>query len=41
MTIQEKFNLSSITPSDINEHIETLYNLAKECEHIRLRHSES
>lgn len=34
MTIQEKFNLSSVTPSDINEHIETLYNLAKECEHI-------
>jgi hypothetical protein len=34
MTIQEKFNQASITPSDINEHMGTLYNLAKECEHI-------
>lgn len=34
MTIQEQFNLAKITPSDINEHIDTLYNLAKECEHI-------
>lgn len=32
--IKEKFNLSSVTPSDINEHIDTLYNLAKECSHI-------
>ena len=34
MTIQENFNLASVTPSDINEHMGTLYNLAKECEHI-------
>jgi len=32
--IKQNYNLACITPSDINEHMETLYNLAKECEHI-------
>ncbi len=28
------YNLARLIPSDINEHIETLYNYAKECNHI-------
>jgi len=34
MIIQLKYDLAKSTPSDINEHLETLYNLAKECNHI-------
>jgi hypothetical protein len=32
--ILEKYNEHKNTPSDINEHLETLYNLGKECSHI-------
>lgn len=32
--IQHNYNRSSTTPSDINEHIPTLYKYAKECDHI-------
>ena len=32
--IKEKFELAKSTPSDINEHLDTLYELAKECNHI-------
>ena len=32
--INENFIKAKKTPSDINEHIDTLYNLAKECSHI-------
>jgi len=32
--ILEIYNLHKSTPSDINEHLETLYNLGKECSHI-------
>lgn len=32
--INENFIKAKKTPSDINEHIDTLYNLALECEHI-------
>jgi len=32
--ILEKYNQHKITDSDINEHLETLYNLGKECSHI-------
>ena len=32
--IKQNFELAKSNPSDINEHIETLYNLAKECSHI-------
>ena len=32
--IKENYELAKNTPSDINEHIDTLYNLAKECSHI-------
>jgi hypothetical protein len=32
--ILEKYNQHKNTPSDINEHLETLYNLGKECSHI-------
>lgn len=32
--IKKNFELAISTPSDINEHINTLYNLAKECNHI-------
>jgi hypothetical protein len=32
--ILEKYNKHKNTPSDINEHLETLYNLGKECSHI-------
>lgn len=32
--INQNFNLAKSTPSDIHEHIDTLYNLAKECNHI-------
>lgn len=32
--IKQNYNLASITLSDINEHMDTLYNLAKECSHI-------
>ena len=32
--IKEQFELAKSTPSDINQHIDTLYNLAKECSHI-------
>lgn len=34
MTIEQHYNDAMYTPSDINEHIDTLYNLAKECSHI-------
>lgn len=34
MQIIDKYNQAKNTPSDINEHVETLYNLAKECNHI-------
>jgi hypothetical protein len=33
-SIEEKYNAQRTTKSDINEHIETLYNLSKECSHI-------
>lgn len=32
--ILAKYNLHKNTPSDINEHLETLLNLGKECSHI-------
>jgi len=32
--ILEIYNLHKSTTSDINEHLETLYNLGKECSHI-------
>jgi hypothetical protein len=32
--IKQNFELAKSNPSDINEHIDALYNLAKECEHI-------
>jgi hypothetical protein len=32
--ILEKYNQHKNTPSDINEHLETLYNLGRECSHI-------
>jgi hypothetical protein len=32
--ILEKYNQHKSTYSDINEHLETLYNLGKECSHI-------
>ena len=32
--ILEKYNEHKNTPSDINEHLETLYNLGRECSHI-------
>jgi hypothetical protein len=32
--ILEKYNHHKNTPSDINEHLETLYNLGQECSHI-------
>jgi len=32
--ILAKYNLHKSTSSDINEHLETLYNLGKECSHI-------
>ena len=32
--ILEKYNEHKNTPSDINEHLETLYNLGIECSHI-------
>ena len=32
--IKQNYELAKNTPSDINEHIDTLYNLAKECSHI-------
>jgi len=32
--IKEKFELAKSTPSDINEHLYTLHELAKECNHI-------
>jgi hypothetical protein len=32
--ILEKYNEHKNNPSDINEHLETLYNLGKECSHI-------
>lgn len=32
--INQNFNLAKSTPSDIHEHIDTLYNLAKECNSI-------
>lgn len=34
MVISEKYNLKCCEPSDINEHIPTLYNYALECSHI-------
>jgi len=34
MTIEQHYNNAMYTSSDINEHIDTLYNLAKECSHI-------
>jgi hypothetical protein len=34
MTITDHYNQRKNTPSDINEHIETLKNYATECEHI-------
>jgi hypothetical protein len=34
MTINEKYEWAKNTPSDIHEHVETLYNLAKECSTI-------
>lgn len=33
-SIKEQFELARNTPGDINEHIDTLYNLAQECSHI-------
>ena len=32
--IKKKYELAKSTHSDINEHIDTLYNLANECSHI-------
>jgi hypothetical protein len=32
--IREKYNLHKIVPSDIYEHIETLYQYGKQCKHI-------
>lgn len=32
--IEERYNVQRTSKSDINEHIETLYNLSKECSHI-------
>lgn len=32
--IKNKFDKAKETPSDINEHLDTLYNLAKSCNHI-------
>jgi hypothetical protein len=32
--INQKFSEAKQTPSDINEHIDTLYKLSKECDHI-------
>lgn len=34
MTIQQRFDNAKNTPSDIFEHMDTLFNLAKECSHI-------
>lgn len=34
MTINEKYEWAKNTPSDVFEHVETLYNLAKECSYI-------
>lgn len=32
--IKENFEAAKQTPSDINEHLDTLYDLSKECEHV-------
>lgn len=34
MTIDEKFNQAKNTPSDIHEHMDTLFDLAKECDSV-------
>jgi len=32
ITIEQQYNINKATTSDINEHLETLYNYARECE---------
>lgn len=32
--IQKEFTIAATTPSDINEHLPVLYDIAKECDHI-------
>src|SRR5260370_2188060 len=34
MTLQELYHQALQTPSDINEHLPTLYGFARECRHV-------